>query len=313
LTVQASWLDLSANGTQISQKLRTLSVSTDSVGNFALCGLPAETGLSIRASGDSAESGRFDVPPLGGERILRRDLTIGLPLASAVAAGRGASIGGRVVGDSGRGPIENAELSLADLGLVTTTNDRGQYDFKDLVAGSHHIHVRKIGYAEVDLVVDLDEADRVTRDIALTRVTLLDSMAVVGRVLPRDEAMRSFEEHRRTGLGKFLTPDDLVKAQNTHLTSLIQQWPGLYVPGRRGSWPQSTRGAKSLRGGCQMAVYLDGIRLDPNDGDLDSVAPPERLAAVEYYPGPSSVPPEYARLNTQCGVIVLHSRYKTGK
>jgi hypothetical protein len=62
-------------------------------------------------------------------------------------------------------------------------------------------------------------------------------------------------------------------------------------------------------GGCRIALYLDGVRLAI---PFDEV-PPETLAGLEYYPGAASVPIEYARLNNQCGVILLHSRYKVGK
>src|SRR5688572_916741 len=48
-SVSASWIDIAANGTRISQKVRTLEVEADSLGNFALCGVPTTTGLSLRA------------------------------------------------------------------------------------------------------------------------------------------------------------------------------------------------------------------------------------------------------------------------
>jgi hypothetical protein len=69
-----------------------------------------------------------------------------------------------------------------------------------------------------------------------------------------------------------------------------------------------------MGGGCRVTVFLDGRRLDHRvDQDLDHIAPPETLAGIEWYPGGASVPPEYARLNAHCGVLVLHSRYKVGK
>jgi hypothetical protein len=245
-TAFVSWIDLVSSGTRVSQRLRTMEVTADSLGNFALCGVPTSTGLTIRAAADSAESGSFDIDPLGQERVIRRDLTLGSTLAAAIAAGRGASIRGKVLADSGGGPIGNAEITLVNLDLKLTTSERGEFAFTDLGPGSHRIYVRKIGYGEVEVGVDVEEAEQRERNIVLSRITLLDSVAVVGKRLARDEQMRVFEEHRKIGL------------------------------------------------------KLDDF-------------PPETLAGLEFYPGASSVPIEYARLNHQCGVILLHSRYKIGK
>ena len=117
------------------------------------------------------------------------------------------------------------------------------------------------------------------------------------------------------GIGRFLGAEELKRAQGVKLSSLLRQWPGMHIPADpMNSYPQTARGTKSLQGGCDVAVFFDGRQLDPKtDKDLDRIAPPEVLAAVEWYPGGATVPTEYARLNAHCGVLVLHSKYKTGK
>ena len=35
---------------------------------------------------------------------------------------------------------------------------------------------------------------------------------------------------------------------------------------------------------------------------------PSQIEAIEYYAGSSQTPSQYSRLNSQCGVIVLHTR-----
>ena len=310
--VSVSWVDLVATGTKVSQKLRTMEVDADSLGNFALCGVPTSTGLTIRASADSAESGQFDIGPMDKERVIRRDLTLGSTLAAAIAAGPGASLKGRILADSGGGPIASAEVTLVDLDLKVTSNDRGEFSFTDLTPGSHRIYVRKIGYGEAEIGMDFEESDRRERDIVLSRITVLDSMAVVGKRLARDEQMRVFEEHRKLGLGKFLTADELEKARGTQIIGLVRQWPAIYFPaGSPPPDPVSKRGIKSMLGGggCKIKLLLDGVVLDI---PFYEVAP-ERLAGLEYYPGPASIPAEYNYLNSQCGLIVMHSRYKLGK
>jgi hypothetical protein len=307
--VSASWINLSVEGTALSQKLNTLTVTADSLGNYALCGVPASTGFNVRATGpDSSASGTFDIPPLDSERVVRRDLRLVDRTVRATAM-----IAGRVLDDAGRG-ISGAEVTLVNADATTTSDSRGGYSFTELAPGSYRADVRKIGYAEKSQGVDVEADERLQLDVILSPMTMLDSVSVVGKILPRDEGMRVFEERRKIGLGKFLSATDLEKARGANLSTLIRQWPGIYIPPGRAARdrdPQSRRGIKSIMGGggCRIALYLDGVRLAI---PFDEV-PPETLAGLEYYPGAASVPIEYARLNNQCGVILLHSRYKVGK
>ena len=41
--------------------------------------------------------------------------------------------------------------------------------------------------------------------------------------------------------------------------------------------------------------------------DLNSLRP-NSIEAIEYYVGPASTPMRYARMNSNCGVIVIHTR-----
>lgn len=76
-TVAASWLDLYKDSTgTVRQKQKTMEADADSSGNFALCGVPTTTGLSLRASSGNSFGVWTDIDPLDKERISRRDLTI---------------------------------------------------------------------------------------------------------------------------------------------------------------------------------------------------------------------------------------------
>jgi hypothetical protein len=305
ITVSASWIDIILAGTKVSQRLRRLEVDADVFGNFALCGVPLNTGFSIQAmASDSSVSGTFDLPPLDMERVIRRDLQIVNRQMEPTAA-----VTGRVFADSSLGAVAEAEMTLINAGVATRSNGRGEYSFANLRPGSYRLRVRKIGFADVEVTVDVEPGERRVQDLLLLRMAVLDSVAVIGTYLARDEQMRLFEEHRKLGFGKFLTATELVKARGRQLSSLVRQWPGIYIPaGRLDHEPVSKRGIKSILGGggCRIAVYLDGVRLSI---PFDQV-PPETLTGVEYFPGPSSTPVEYIHLNDHSGGIMLHSRYK---
>lgn len=58
-------------------------------------------------------------------------------------------------------------------------------------------------------------------------------------------------------------------------------------------------------------MYLDGRLVNPGQPaepfDLQRVQTRE-IEAVEWYASPSQLPVQFARLNSTCGVLVLHSR-----
>lgn len=304
--VSASWLDLVVVDKKVSQKMKIMEVTSDSLGNFTLCGVPTTTGLTIHAVADSVESGSYDILPMDTERVLRRDIVLdGRQLAR---------IAGKVLADSNGGPIANAEVMITDVGVGTTTNQAGEYSLANLPAGSHRLHVRKIGYAEVSVTIELEESRRLERDVVLTKVTVLDSVQIKAKPLARQESMRVFEENRRLGLGTYLTQADLDKANGRILPQMMVMFPSLRVEqmttGPEAGKYKATwigRGPKSLvsRTKCELMVFVDGVLV--RDYDLNEY-PPSAVAGIEYYRGGAQTPPEYARMGSGCGVIAIHLR-----
>jgi hypothetical protein len=285
----------------------TIPARSDSAGGFALCGLPVGTPVHLRAELDSGSTDLITLNPLAEERIVIRNLMIGVRDASRSTTS--GVIMGVVMRDSL--PLVGANVTT-ESGTSVRSGADGRFILSGVPAGTRQVEARTIGLTPATAIVDLMANDTARVTLRMSQITTLDSVLVTAE---RSEALRAFEEHRKMGLGKFLTLDDLKKSDNAKLSTLLRQWPGLHIPADPlNSYPQTTRGVKSLQGGCNVAVFLDGRLLDPKlDKDLDHIAPPDQLAGIEWYAGGATVPPEYVRLNAHCGVLVLHSRYKVGK
>jgi len=165
-----------------------------------------------------------------------------------------------------------------------------------------------------------------TRRIVLRRAVMLDSVRVTESVV-----LRSFEEHRRVGLGHFLTRDDLERMRNQTLASVVSQFSGgAIVRGRgsdswlakgraivsldasmlrRGSVADSARGATRS---CYAQIYLNESRIYSGGEDEElfnlSTIAVDQIAAMEYYAGPAQTPTRYSGLNSRCGVLVIWTR-----
>lgn len=188
--------------------------------------------------------------------------------------------------------------------------------------------MRRLGYRQRELVIAFEANQTVERRLLLTRVVTLDTVAVTASWVSPE-----FERNRQMGLGHFLTRADLQKHEQRKLPDVLAQLSGVRVMrGRSGGYIASRRGmgsalwsdvaycnalkfegvAPTPRCACYAQVYLDNALL--YGGGLGETVPDLNfisvysVEAIEYYAGPSQTPIQYARLNSQCGVLVIHTR-----
>lgn len=202
--------------------------------------------------------------------------------------------------------------------------------------GRYTVVARRVGFARYESQIVFDTGATVERRILLPRLQTLNSVRVVGdSYLPL-----SFIDHRARGFGHFMTREELAKTGLAKLSDVVSQIPGIGISnGTRGQgWVSSNRHMMTIRSitqtenhpgddtyvpdaterrsgmvkGCYARVYLDNQLLNPytpaepiNVNEFS----PDRLEAIEFYSGPAQTPPEYSRLNSTCGVLVLHTRW----
>lgn len=249
---------------------------------------------------------------------------------------------GVVMIDSTQQPLVGVEVTLTDIARSTLTNERGAFRLEGIPAGEHTLSLRHVGYAAQTSTITFRAGETIDRKIYLAKAVTLDSVRVNARAI--DPIMRDFEEHKRVGLGHFLTRADLAKVDNVKLSSVLESISGLgVVHGRNGQgWVQSRRKPPVMdcpsrpRGtsdpppgtgscyvpdriemgtgmamGCYAQVYLDHMLMNPTRPaepfDVNTIAV-DQIEAVEFYSGPSQTPAEYMRTNSPCGVLVLHTR-----
>ena len=241
-------------------------------------------------------------------------------------------VSGIVVDEGGQG-IGQAEVSLSALGKATFSDDSGRFRFIDVAAGSYEIRVRRLGYRELAESVAVGDEDLTALRLTLGKVATLSPVEVTA-----DPGMGEFEENRRIGLGKFLTRAELQKQEHRRLADILDQVGARVVRSGTHAWVGNSRGFKAsgkcafvegrevpqqdLRStknpgcGCFAQVYLDDVVLYSGEEgrvvpDINFIAV-QSLEGIEFYKGASQTPPKYSRLNSQCGVLVLHTRRTPG-
>jgi hypothetical protein len=318
--VVAEWTEVSIRSAQgappVDKQTTWLEARVDTLGTFRLCGVPVNTTLTIRAESDSAGGAPVDARIAPQSRLARAELTLDR------IASRAAVLVGSVVTDSTQRPVASAEISLPDLSKGVISGDDGTFRLPDIPPGTHRVHVRRIGYGPLDTVIAFRPNQTVDRRIVLRNVVALDSVRVTAEAL----TFPGFEEHRKMGLGTFLTREQLASRDNSKLAEVLSELPSVTV--HRGSRSTaavaSRRRAPSLQprgeridtlpgiaATCLAKVWVDGHLMNPGGTaepfDINTISP-QQIEAIEWYEGPAQTPQRYSNLNTVCGVLVIWTR-----
>jgi len=338
LKVVAEWADISvrnaAGSASVNRVLRWMDAKTDSSGGFRLCGVPTNTALTITGSAGSASAAPIELRVPGGQ-FVRTEIVLDAdtpPLSS---------FSGAVTDSAGNG-VPGVEVLLPELSVAATTDSTGRVRLLGIVPGHHRVIARRVGFGALDTEIEFVANRTTERHIVLARIAILAEARVEasGANLPL-----SFDEHRKTGLGTFITRDALEAQESRRLSDILRVVPGLGVVNGRGSqgwvlgsrtspslgatgprrdatgavqqtsptiyFPEAFEARSGMTAGCYARVYLNDALMNPEmparPFDVNAI-PPTSIEAIEYYAGPSETPIKYARLNSSCGVLVIHSR-----
>jgi hypothetical protein len=293
------------------------AVQTGERGEYRLCGVPADTRLSLQLQHAGRASAAVEVTVTSEAGAVVRDLSLSarnaptLTAIDSVEHARGdtadvaeamlltgsAAISGIVRGATGL-PLENTEVRVRGARSKSVSDAAGRFSLSALPAGTQVLLARHIGYEPTEVAVELREGRKVQHDLKLTRAILLDSLRVV--------AMRSqypeFEYNRRANpFGRYLGPDEVERRHATSAMGLLFGIPGLAGVGHNvNEKVVSTHAARRCK---SMRIYLDGTEVDDA---IDSIQA-SQIGAVEVYVDGAFVPSRYAARGG-CGVVVFWSK-----
>ncbi|MDX2059159.1 MAG: carboxypeptidase-like regulatory domain-containing protein [Gemmatimonadales bacterium] len=244
---------------------------------------------------------------LAGRLFAVASLAAGLAPAALPAQ---AVIKGQVRAAQTQVPLSHAEVLIENLGLRATTGDSGQFRLSGIPLGRHEFRVRRIGFVSAVAPLRVEAVDSLILELSLEAwVPELETLFATAP-LRRSARMEEFEGRRRSGLGRYLTPDQLRDNEHRSLADLMREL-GIEVSLSFGNQAFAVGiGSPTLLSAstrCVMGVWLDGIDL-PGLGDDLNQYPVSMLGAVEVYRRPVEAPIQFTPTGALCGVILLWSR-----
>jgi hypothetical protein len=199
-------------------------------------------------------------------------------------------------------PIRGARIE-ATTGFATTTDSAGRFALTGLSAATFVIQIGAIGYAQGSWTVSLTPGQVLTHHFDLDPLPYeLPEVVVKGKPSPSTRRFADFERRRQTGIGAFLTQEQIERANPSTLIDVL-----VSVRGVQQVCITNECVAKMVRSppGCYPQYYLDGRESTPY---FARNTPPLDVRGIEIYRGSSETPGEFQGSNSGCGVIAIWTK-----
>lgn len=319
VSVTGQWLEYSLSATGLVRRTPKLVARTGENGWFAMCNIPSGGTLGLIASRDADSTDLIEVA-LSSDGFVRRDLYLGSARAlvpsdsttRAVAAGerRPLIVGdvrltGVVVAAVGGQPLAGAQVGIVG-SSQTRTNQRGEWALRDAPAGTRMLEVRALGYYPERRPVHAVAGAPPVRVALSTLRAVLDTVRIVAaRVRGRD--IRGFLARSRSGMGRYLTEEDIARRAPIVTSDLFRAVPGLQVErSPLGDTRVTMRG--NFEDACVPSIFLDGHHMrNLSADDIDGFVDPKEIAGIEVYAG-TEQPPQFQEALGGCGSIVIWTK-----
>ncbi len=213
------------------------------------------------------------------------------------------TIRGTLVARQTRDPIGSARVAVSGTPLVTTTDSSGQFVLPGLRAGIVVIEIRAVGYATGTWRIPLEPRQVLTHLFEMDLLPVqLPEVVVKGKQPLWVRRFADFERRRQTGMGYFLTQDQIESANTSSLIDVLVR-----VRGVQQVCLSNDCIAKMVRSppGCYPQYFLDGRESTPY---FARNTPPHDIRGIEVYRGSSETPGEFQGSNSGCGVIAIWTK-----
>lgn len=332
-TIVLAWSEIQATReTGVRHQPRQRSTKSLADGTFRICGLPAQLSADIVAwSGPDTTAVtpialdtallalRALALPSGGAEVVQIDTGAqlrpprgaprGAPRVAPAVLRRGhATVRGTVTTAGGR-PIIGARVSVVGAVGMTLTDDRGQFALSGQPAGTQIVVVRRLGYAVVEVPINL--STRSPRELAVKLNDFVPVLETVRVQAKRDAGLVrvGFANRKKSGMGTYLSPEDLERRSALRVVDLLTQIPMLRVVSTGGSGRKVVGRSRGVREGC-VQFYVDGFPW-VGEGSPDDYMNPAEVGAIEAYSA-TSTPAEFQRSFSSCETVAIWTKHKLG-
>lgn len=259
-------------------------------------------------------------PRLPAMALLLAALAAGTPAGAQVV-----QVVGTVLEENSSTPIAGARVEVYDVGWrsrgVAVTGADGRFTLRLREQPGYRVRATRAGYRTNNTpVLWTDGHDFLQIELRLDRNSvLLAPIEIVARSRRQPSAvLASFRSRLRTGMGQYITRDDIEKRHPPAVTDLLATVPGVRLESSGTGFRRTVYLTRAIAGprDCPAQIFIDGFPLqrgnpftnvDPGFA-IDDVVSPDAIEGIEIYRGLSTVPAEFLTPNAHCGVVAIWTR-----
>jgi hypothetical protein len=244
-------------------------------------------------------------------------VALGVP-AALPAQARAVSL--LVIDDATDAPLSDVRVSVAGDPIERVTDPRGLVRFMAPGPGKVTIVLRRLGYEPAALSVDVLPGDSTRVTAVMTTVPQrLADVSVLDSVSSASPELAGFYRRMaaRPGSASYITRADIASRKPVATSDLLRRITAIKVidsagvlvaVSRRSDKPVIGMGKVDDLAPCALRIAVDG-HLREGGFAVNSIAP-EEIHGIEVYPGPATIPAEFAsmRRDASCGLIAVWTR-----
>ncbi len=306
VTVTAHWNTYLLGAASVRAEPGTAAARSDGSGGVLLCNVPTDVEVLIQGKAGDGPVGMVLVA-LAGRAFGRA----ALDLATAASVG---TVTGFVRKQNGAG-IPEAEVVAIGTDRRTRADGGGGFTLQDVLAGPRIVEAHAIGYPSGRTQTTVRPG--VTQRVEIVMgdsIAVLDPVTVEGRYEPYLTRV-GFDRRRTAAQGHFLDTTDIRRSGAVQFEEVFRMVPGVrLLPNGSSYLVELQRGQgqilnPALANYCPPSYFIDGVYypLPPMQTPSLPLVPDEVLA-IEVYSNLFSAPPQYQRLDSGCGVILVWTK-----
>ncbi len=285
-----------------------VSTTSDSLGQWRVCGVPRDTPLQLRVM-----SGVGTIDTLF--RIAAMDALAAADVGLRVS--RTASLLLRTYNAEERplGDVLAVVRTIAGREVAVRTNHVGEATVGDLEPGVATVHLRRVGYVEGTIATEFVAGSN-TLQLSLdpTAPPSLDTVTV--RANRSNNRFTDFETRRAYGLTTAsITREQIERRNPVSLWQMLTRVPSVLVVDSLGF--VYARSMRNRNDECWLRVAINGVVQSDGRPDLRTLPAPGEVYGVEVFAGAATIPATMAsqggnelgpRARTGCGLISIWTR-----
>jgi hypothetical protein len=218
----------------------------------------------------------------------------------------------QVIDDATDAPLPEVRVSIIGEALEGATDEKGRCVVLARKAGKLPVLLRRLGYSPASVMVDVSATDTTRLTVAMSSSVHTLGTVAVRDTMNRSSSMLSGFHHRLSlpnGSAKFITRETIDGQRPLQTLDLFRSIPSIELVNIGGTRvPASKRGVRIGSAPCPIQIGVDGS-LKAAGFDAN-VIPVSEIYGIEVYPGPATIPREFASIRSEsgCGLIMIWTR-----